>query len=112
MSQTAFLKPALNSSTVIEAGSKEILVGMQKLGEITLSINTEMNEINTGVESLNSTMKGVISITAENEKSIDHVADEIGKFKVENDSKTAQVSTPDVATESLPTEDDFFNKID
>lgn len=100
-----------NSSTVIEAGSKEILVGMQKLGEITLSINTEMNEINTGVESLNSTMKGVITITAENEKSIAHVADEIGKFKVENDSETAQVSTPDVATESLPTEDDFFNKI-
>ena len=90
---------------------------MQKLGEVTLQINTAMNEINSGVENLNKTMQTANDVTIENSQSIQRVTDEIGKFKVEKDAEDNELSAESEETPELPEEisepaeqqpDDFF----
>jgi methyl-accepting chemotaxis protein len=72
-----------NSSTIMEEGSKEILIEMEKLSKATVKINGAMMSIASGVTNLNKTMQDVNKVSDDTNQSIGHVSEEISKFKVD-----------------------------
>lgn len=107
-----------NSSTVIENGSKEILSQMENLASITMAINGSMGEMSRSIENLDETVREVNIVESQNNNCISRVANEISKFKVEEEYNPVNevVSSTEAQTEdSAPVpayeEDDFFNKM-
>ena len=81
---------SINTVTVeVQAGSEEMLKGgegvaseMQKLDDLTRVITDSMNEMASGAIQINNAIQEVNEITQKNKRSIENLADEVGKFKV------------------------------
>ena len=63
-------------------GGKQIAAEMQKLADITRETTDNMTEIASGAEQITNAIGEVVSITEQNKTSIDHLAQEVGKFKI------------------------------
>ena len=80
----------INTVTVeVQAGSEEMLKGgegvakeMQKLDGLTRVITESMNEMASGAVQINNAVQEVNEITQKNKRSIQSLAEEVGKFKV------------------------------
>ena len=73
----------------VQAGSAEMLKGsegvaeeMRKLDNLTRVITDSMNEMASGAVQINNAVQEVNSITQQNKRSIENLAAEVGKFKV------------------------------
>ncbi len=81
---------SINTVTVeVQAGSEEMLKGgegvaeeMQKLDGLTRIITESMNEMASGAVQINNAVQEVSEITQKNKRSIESLAEEVGKFKV------------------------------
>ena len=81
---------SINTVTVeVQAGSEEMLKGgegvaeeMQKLDNLTRVITESMNEMASGAVQINNAVQEVNEITQKNKQSIQNLAEEVGKFKV------------------------------
>ena len=81
---------SINTVTVeVQAGSEEMLKGgegvaeeMQKLDSLTRVITESMNEMASGAVQINNAVQEVREITQKNKQSIEALAEEVGKFKV------------------------------
>ena len=81
---------SINTVTVeVQAGSEEMLKGgegvaeeMQKLDGLTRVITESMNEMASGAVQINNAVQEVNEITQKNKRSIQNLAEEVGKFKV------------------------------
>ncbi len=81
---------SINTVTVeVQAGSEEMLKGgegvakeMQKLDGLTRVITDSMNEMASGAVQINNAVQEVSEITQRNKRSIENLAEEVGKFKV------------------------------
>ena len=81
---------SINTVTVeVQAGSEEMLKGgegvaveMQKLDSLTRVITESMNEMASGAVQINNAVQEVNEITQKNKRSIENLAEEVGKFKV------------------------------
>ena len=81
---------SINTVTVeVQAGSEEMLKGgegvakeMQKLDGLTRVITDSMNEVASGAVQINNAVQEVSEITQRNKRSIENLAEEVGKFKV------------------------------
>ena len=81
---------SINTVTIeVQAGSEEMLKGgegvaeeMQKLGGLTHTITESMNEMASGAVQINNAVQEVSKITQKNKRSIQNLAEEVGKFKV------------------------------
>ena len=81
---------SINTVTVeVQAGSEEMLKGgegvaqeMQKLDGLTRIITESMNEMASGAVQINNAVQEVSEITQKNKRSIEALAEEVGKFKV------------------------------
>ena len=81
---------SINTVTVeVQAGSEEMLKGgegvaeeMQKLDGLTRIITESMNEMASGAVQINNAIQEVSEITQKNKQSIENLAEEVGKFKV------------------------------
>jgi len=81
---------SINTVTIeVQAGSEEMLKGgegvaeeMQKLDGLTRVITESMNEMASGAIQINNAIQEVNEITQKNKRSIESLADEVGKFKV------------------------------
>ena len=81
---------SINTVTVeVQAGSEEMLKGgegvaqeMQKLDGLTRIITESMNEMASGAVQINNAVQEVNEITQKNKRSIESLAEEVGKFKV------------------------------
>ena len=81
---------SINTVTVeVQAGSEEMLKGgegvaqeMQKLDNLTRVITESMNEMASGAVQINNAVQEVSEITQKNKQSIEALAQEVGKFKV------------------------------
>ena len=76
-------------TTEVQAGSEEMLKGgegvaseMQKLDGLTRIITDSMNEMASGAVQINNAVQEVSEITQRNKRSIQNLAEEVGKFKV------------------------------
>ena len=76
-------------TTKVQAGSEEMLKGgegavqeMHKLDELTHIITDSMNEMASGAVQINSAVQEVNAMTQKNRQSIERLANEVGKFKV------------------------------
>ncbi|MGP1577568.1 MAG: methyl-accepting chemotaxis protein [Treponema sp.] len=76
-------------TTEVQAGSEEMLKGgegvaeeMQKLDGLTRVITESMNEMASGAVQINNAVHEVNEITQKNKRSIQNLAEEVGKFKV------------------------------
>ena len=76
-------------TTEVQAGSEEMLKGgegvaseMQKLDGLTRVITESMNEMASGAVQINNAIQEVNEITQKNKRSIESLAEEVGKFKV------------------------------
>ena len=76
-------------TTEVQAGSEEMLKGgegvaseMQKLDGLTRMITESMNEMASGAVQINNAVQEVSEITQKNKRSIESLAEEVGKFKV------------------------------
>ena len=76
-------------TTEVQAGSEEMLTGgegvayeMQKLDGLTRVITESMNEMASGAVQINNAIQEVNEITQKNKRSIESLAEEVGKFKV------------------------------
>lgn len=76
-------------TTEVQAGSEEMLKGgegvaeeMQKLDGLTRVITESMNEMASGAVQINNAVQEVNEITQKNKRSIEALAEEVGKFKV------------------------------
>ena len=76
-------------TTEVQAGSGEMLKGgegvaeeMRKLDNLTRAITASMNEMTAGAIEINNAVQEVHEITGKNKKSIENLAEEVGKFKV------------------------------
>ena len=86
------LKAIKNISMVtveVQSGSEEMLKGgegvaseMQKLDALTRVITESMNEMASGAVQINNAVQEVNEITQKNKRSIESLAEEVGKFKV------------------------------
>ncbi|EPF29261.1 methyl-accepting chemotaxis protein [Treponema medium] len=63
-------------------GGKQIAAEMQKLADITRETTDNMTEIASGAEQITNAIGEVVSITEQNKTSIDHLAQEVNKFKI------------------------------
>ena len=80
---------SINSVTIeVQAGSEEMLKGgegvaeeMQKLDSLTRVITESMNEMASGAVQINNAVQEVSEITQKNKRSIESLAEEVGKFK-------------------------------
>ena len=80
---------SINTVTVeVQAGSEEMLKGgegvaqeMQKLDGLTRIITESMNEMASGAVQINNAVQEVSEITQKNKRSIEALAQEVGKFK-------------------------------
>ena len=73
----------------VQSGSEEMLKGgegvaaeMQKLDALTRIITESMNEMASGAVQINNAVQEVSEITQKNKRSIESLAEEVGKFKV------------------------------
>ena len=81
---------SINTVTVeVQAGSEEMLKGsesvageMQKLDALTRIITDSMNEMASGAVQISNAIQEVSEITQKNKRSIESLAEEVGKFKV------------------------------
>ena len=81
---------SINTVTIeVQAGSEEMLKGgesvaeeMQKLDDLTRIITESMNEMASGAVQINNAVQEVSEITQKNKRSIEALAEEVGKFKV------------------------------
>ena len=81
---------SINTVTVeVQAGSEEMLKGgegvaeeMQKLDGLTRVITESMNEMASGAVQINNAVQEVSEITQKNKRSIENLASEVSKFKV------------------------------
>ena len=81
---------SINTVTIeVQAGSEEMLKGgegvaeeMQKLDSLTRVITESMNEMASGAVQINNAVQEVREITQKNKQSIEALAQEVGKFKV------------------------------
>ena len=76
-------------TTEVQAGSQEMLKGgegaskeMQKLDDMTRVITMSMNEMAAGVVQINNAVQEVNMLTQKNKQSIQNLAEEVGKFKL------------------------------
>ena len=76
-------------TTEVQAGSEEMLKGgegavqeMHKLDELTHIITDSMNEMASGAVQINNAVQEVNAMTQKNRNSIERLAAEVGKFKV------------------------------
>ena len=76
-------------TTEVQAGSEEMLRGgegavqeMHKLDELTRVITDSMNEMASGAIQINNAVQEVNAMTQKNRNSIERLAAEVGKFKV------------------------------
>ena len=76
-------------TTEVQAGSEEMLKGgesvaqeMRKLDDLSRIITDSMNEMATGAVQINNAVQEVNEITQRNKQSIENLAQEVGKFKV------------------------------
>ena len=83
-----------------------------------MAINGSMGEMSRSIENLDETIREVNIVESQNNNCISRVANEIGKFKVEEEYNPVNevVSSTEAQTEdSAPVpayeEDDFFNKM-
>ena len=80
----------INSVTIeVSEGSAEMLKGgegvaaeMRKLDDLTRIITDSMNEMAAGAMQINNAVQEVNEITQKNKRSIENLAEEVGKFKV------------------------------
>jgi len=63
-------------------GGERVAEEMHKLEDITEIIKKGMNEMTSGAVQINNAVQEVNDITLQNKQSIDHLAGEVGKFKV------------------------------
>ena len=75
-------KDVSTASIEMLEGGKQIAEEMQKLAEITRETTDSMTEIASGAEQITDAVEEVVSITEQNKTSIDHLAQEVGKFKI------------------------------
>ena len=81
---------SINTVTIeVQAGSEERLKGgesvaqeMRKLDDLTRIITDSMNEMAAGAVQINNAVQEVNQITQKNKHSIESLAQEVGKFKV------------------------------
>ena len=81
---------SINTVTVeVQAGSEKMLKGgesvaeeMQKLDALTRIITDSMNEMASGAVQISNAVQEVSEITQKNKRSIEALAEEVGKFKV------------------------------
>ena len=81
---------SINTVTIeVQAGSEEMLKGgegvaqeMRKLDDLTRIITDSMNEMASGAVQINNAVQEVNEITQKNKQSIEALAQEVGKFKV------------------------------
>ena len=81
---------SINTVTIeVQAGSEEMLKGgegvaeeMRKLDDLTRIITESMNEMASGAVQINNAVQEVSEITQKNKRSIESLANEVGKFKV------------------------------
>ena len=81
---------SINTVTIeVQAGSEEMLKGgesvaqeMRKLDDLTRIITDSMNEMAAGAVQINNAVQEVNQITQKNKHSIESLAQEVGKFKV------------------------------
>lgn len=75
-------KDVSTASIEMLEGGKQIAEEMQKLAEITRETTDSMTEIASGAEQITDAVEEVVSITEQNKTSIDHLAQEVGKFRI------------------------------
>jgi len=81
---------SINTVTIeVQAGSEEMLKGgegvaeeMQKLDGLTRVITESMNEMASGAVQISNAVQEVTEITQKNKRSIQNLAEEVGKFKI------------------------------
>jgi len=75
-------KAVSSASVEMLEGGKQIAAEMQKLADITRETTDNMTEIASGAEQITNAIGEVVSITEQNKTSIEHLAQEVGKFKI------------------------------
>ena len=75
-------KDVSTASIEMLEGGKQIAEEMQKLAEITRETTDSMTEIASGAEQITDAVEEVVSITEQNKTSIEHLAQEVGKFRI------------------------------
>ena len=71
-----------SASVEMLEGGKQITAEMQKLAEITRETTDSMTEIASGAEQITDAIEEVVSLAEQNKTSIEHLAQEVGKFKI------------------------------
>ena len=71
-----------SASVEMLEGGKQITAEMQKLAEITRETTDSMTEIASGAEQITDAVEEVVSLAEQNKTSIKHLAQEVGKFKI------------------------------
>ena len=71
-----------SASVEMLEGGKQITAEMQKLAEITRETTDSMTEIASGAEQITDAVEEVVSIAEQNKASIEHLAQEVGRFKI------------------------------
>ena len=75
-------KDVSSASVEMLDGGKQIVAEMQKLADITRETTDSMTEIASGAEQITNAVEEVVSITEQNKTSIEHLAQEVNKFKI------------------------------
>ena len=75
-------KDVSSASVEMLEGGKQITAEMQKLAEITRETTDSMTEIASGAEQITDAVEEVVSLAEQNKTSIEHLAQEVGKFKI------------------------------
>ena len=71
-----------SASVEMLKGSNQITAEMQKLAEITRETTDSMTEIASGAEQITDSVEEVVSLAEQNKTSIEHLAQEVNKFKI------------------------------
>ena len=71
-----------SASVEMLEGGKQITAEMQKLAEITRETTDSMTEIASGAEQITDAVEEVVSLAEQNKTSIEHLAQEVGRFKI------------------------------
>ena len=71
-----------SASVEMLEGSNQITAEMQKLAEITRETTDSMTEIASGAEQITDAIEEVVSLAEQNKTSIEHLAEEVNKFKI------------------------------
>ena len=75
-------KAVSSASVEMREGGKQITAEMQKLAEITRETTDSMTEIASGAEQITDAIEEVVSLAEQNKISIEHLAQEVNKFKI------------------------------